>query len=201
MYPARSGARDSRPVPARTVRREVSTPDTPGNAPATRPWRGHKHQASNSAGVMAAVHRARVLEPIAYPFQRPIGGRGQACPLLNTRREALGLRCKCRLMADEPNDESKLKAEALVPQVSADAGQAVTESRALLVTALSEDLQARSDHDAVDESRLAKVETQTRGLAEAVIAIANPAVTVASVQAVKDEMSEPLATARNRIVE
>jgi hypothetical protein len=104
-------------------------------------------------------------------------------------------------MTNAPNDDSKRRAETLVPPTSEGADQAATESRQNLVTAVSEDLQSHADHAAVDEARLAKVEAQTRGLAEAVIAIANPQVTVASVQAVKEEMSALPSDARDRITE
>jgi hypothetical protein len=89
--------------------------------------------------------------------------------------------------SDEPDDKSKRRAEELVPPVSAGADHNELETRALIVTALSEDLQARGDHEALSETRLTKLEAQTHGLAEAVTAIANPK-TAALVQAVKDEM-------------
>lgn len=100
----------------------------------------------------------------------------------------------------EPDDNSKRRAEALVPPVSVDADHAAIESRVLIVTAVSHDLQARADHVAVDDARLTKLEAQTFGLAEAVIAIANPDQAAVSVQAVKDEMSEPPARP-DRIIE
>ena len=61
--------------------------------------------------------------------------------------------------------------------------------RNTLVEALTEDLRAASDRATVDEERLVKIETQTRVLAEAVIAITDTAEAVRpAVQAVKDEM-------------
>jgi hypothetical protein len=94
-------------------------------------------------------------------------------------------------MTNEPGDREKAKAEALVPPSPDGSSPAANKNRESLVRAVSEDLLAGANREATDEARLAKVETQTRGLAAAVIAIANPQVTVASVQAVKDEMSDP----------
>ena len=58
-----------------------------------------------------------------------------------------------------------------------------------MTQALEKDLDAMSDKVRVDEERLAKVEAQTRVLAQAVIAVTDPADAIASaVRAVKDEM-------------
>jgi hypothetical protein len=97
-------------------------------------------------------------------------------------------------MSDNPRNDATRRAEALVPPSPDGSDETATANRASLVRALSEDLQAGTDREAADEARLVKVESQTRGLAEAVIAIANPQVTVPAVQAVKDEMSDADAT-------
>jgi hypothetical protein len=64
-----------------------------------------------------------------------------------------------------------------------------TADRAELIDAVEQDLTATAVDAVAAESRLLKLEAQTRGLAEAVIAITEPSVTVApAVQAVKDQM-------------
>jgi hypothetical protein len=104
-------------------------------------------------------------------------------------------------MPDDPGAQAKLRAEALVPPTPAGSSPLRDASRDALVRALTADLQAGVAREALAEARLAKVEAQTRGLAEAVMAIADPAVTVALVQAVKDEMADLPPGARDPGVE
>jgi hypothetical protein len=93
-------------------------------------------------------------------------------------------------MSEEPkHPDPRSRAEKLVhdnishdaPISPADVGN--------LVNALTDDFRAESQRATDDEERLAKIETQTRVLAEAVIAITAVDVAVApAIQAVKDEM-------------
>ena len=100
-------------------------------------------------------------------------------------------------MSDQPpDDNARARAESLVTAASA-IGSTPTEqgdrvsisARQTVVDALTRDLNAASEHAGTEEERLVKIETQTRVLAEAVIAITAAADGVGpAVQAVKDEM-------------
>ena len=61
-------------------------------------------------------------------------------------------------MTDERDNALWQRADALVPPCSDDASQTSTDSRALLVHALSEDLQTHVNHQVADEARLVKIE-------------------------------------------
>lgn len=98
-------------------------------------------------------------------------------------------------MTDEIPDHLKIRAAAIVNDLAAVAAereedlQVANEFVGTLIEALAKDLHAVTDNASVAEERLVKMESQTRVLAEAVIAIAETAETVApAVQAVKDEM-------------
>jgi hypothetical protein len=88
----------------------------------------------------------------------------------------------------DDSQSPKARAEELVAD-SVHGGKHVSSGvRRTVVDALTKDLHA-ADQATEDEARLVKIETQTRVLAEAVIAITETAATVApAVQAVKDEM-------------
>jgi hypothetical protein len=93
-----------------------------------------------------------------------------------------------------PGDDFKTKASDLVREVSAQEGDHVSDAfRGSLIDAVEHDLRARSVEAAMTEERLAKVETQTRVLSDAVVAInetisETPDTLGPAVQAVKDEM-------------
>ncbi len=80
-------------------------------------------------------------------------------------------------MADHiPSDDTKARASELVRKVSEREGDRVSPAdRGTLANALEQDLRAGSADAAVVEARLTKVETQTRVLSEAVVAIADTA--------------------------
>ncbi len=93
-------------------------------------------------------------------------------------------------VADEtPSDSVKARASELVRRISEQGGNQVTDAqRGTLTDAVAHDLSTVSNTAAAEE-RLVKIETQTRVLAEAVIAIAETADMLAlAVKAVKDEM-------------
>ena len=104
---------------------------------------------------------------------------------------------------ERSGDDIRVTAEALIQvaeaEVRADGGRPVSpETRDTLTHALTRDLNVASDRARVTEDRFAKIETQTRVLADAVIAIADTAPSVAvapAVQAVKAEMSVPVTPA------
>jgi hypothetical protein len=90
--------------------------------------------------------------------------------------------------AKHDNDDARAKAEELVA-ASPLSRLVSAEKRETVVAAVTEDLRATPDQAAIDEERLVKIETQTRVLAEAVIAITDTSDALApAVQAVKDEM-------------
>jgi hypothetical protein len=100
-------------------------------------------------------------------------------------------------MADDLDAQAKLRAEALVPPTPAGSSPMRDSNRDALVRALTVDLRAEVAREVMTEERLAKVEAQTRGLAKAVMAIADPLITVALVQDVKDEMVDVPPIARD----
>lgn len=103
------------------------------------------------------------------------------------------LRCIVNVMSEErPSDNIKARTEALIEIVEAAVGDIVSpRTRETLTDAITQDLAAANDQAMLDRERLAKVESQTRVLADAVIAIADtgPSVAVApAVKAVKAEI-------------
>ncbi len=93
-------------------------------------------------------------------------------------------------MPDETPADLRTRASELVRKVSEhEDRQLSTAEIGVLVDAVEQDLGTVADQAALDEERLARVETQTRVLAEAVLAITETAVSLApAVQAVRDEM-------------
>ena len=93
-------------------------------------------------------------------------------------------------MPDETPADLRTRASELVRKVSEHENrQLSTAEIGVLVDAVEQDLGTVADQAALDEERLARVETQTRVLAEAVLAITETAVSLApAVQAVRDEM-------------
>jgi hypothetical protein len=86
-------------------------------------------------------------------------------------------------------DDTRAKAQELVTASAAAVSDVSVDERQTLVDALARDLLAASNLADAEEERLVKIETQTRVLAEAVIAITATSDAVApAVQAVKDEM-------------
>jgi hypothetical protein len=92
-------------------------------------------------------------------------------------------------MSNDPA-EAKARAVALVQQLADhNTGTLTNAQLAPIIQAVAEDLEDGAGKAVVDEERLAKVETQTRVLAAAVIAMTEIADSVApAVKAVKDEM-------------
>jgi hypothetical protein len=85
---------------------------------------------------------------------------------------------------------STVQATALVQTIADRGGNHLSSAElAPLVQAVAEDIEAGADKATVDGERLARVETQTRALAEAVLAITETAEALApAVKAVKDGM-------------
>jgi hypothetical protein len=104
---------------------------------------------------------------------------------------------------ERSGDDISVTAEALIQvaeaEVRAVGGRPVSpETRDTLTHALTRDLNVASDQARVVEERIAKIETQTQVLADAVIAIAATAPSVAvapAVEAVKAEMSGQVVSA------
>jgi hypothetical protein len=93
-------------------------------------------------------------------------------------------------MSDEMPDEIRTRAADLVTKAAEGVdGDFPKAELGFLADALEQDLGAACDKASLDEQRLAKVETQTRVLSEAVVAITEVAATVGpAVLAVKAEM-------------
>ena len=79
---------------------------------------------------------------------------------------------------------------SLVDAAEPDLGGIVSPvARETLTDAIRQDLDTKADSARVNEARIVKIETQTRVLAEALIAISDPTQNFAiAVQAVKEEM-------------
>jgi hypothetical protein len=90
----------------------------------------------------------------------------------------------------EPSKDATSQAVAHVKKVNDASTSALSNAdMAPIIRAYAQDLGDASDKSAHDEARLAKVEAQTRVLAEAVVAITETADSLApAVKAVKDEM-------------
>ena len=93
-------------------------------------------------------------------------------------------------MSDEIPDETRARAAELVTKAADRTDNGLSKAEfGLLVDALEQDLGKVSAKAILDENRLAKVETQTRVLSEAVVAITETADTLGpAVLAVKAEM-------------
>ncbi len=95
-------------------------------------------------------------------------------------------------MTKEEADDLKAHAESLIDEASVvTTGHVSLVNRDTLTEALTRDLGAAADKAEIDTDRLAKVEAQTRVLADAVIAIADTGPSIAvgpAVEAVKAEM-------------
>ncbi len=93
-------------------------------------------------------------------------------------------------MSDDIPDEIKTRAAELVMKAADQADPGLSKAElGILVDALEQDLGTVSEKTTLDENRLAKLETQTRVLSEAVVAITETAYSLApAVQAVKAEM-------------
>ena len=93
---------------------------------------------------------------------------------------------------ESPGDDIKTRVAALIDGGSVDTtGPVSVVNRTTFTEALTQDSGAADEQATVDRERLAKVEAQTRVLAEAVIAIADTAPSIAvapAVKAVKAEM-------------
>ena len=87
--------------------------------------------------------------------------------------------------------DARGKASELVRQATErNVGQVTSAEIVSIVDALEHDIVAAADSARIDEARISKIETQTQALAEAVIAMAETAATLApAVRAVKAEMS------------
>jgi hypothetical protein len=94
----------------------------------------------------------------------------------------------------QPHDNKRAKAASLVTAAESKArsdGDRLISliARETVTEAVTQDLSAASDSAEVDEQRIAKVEAQTRVLAEAVIAMSEPTERISdAVKAAKDEM-------------
>ena len=96
---------------------------------------------------------------------------------------------------ERPSDNIKARTEALIEIVEAAVGDIVSpRTRETLTDAITKDLGAANDQAMLDRERLAKVESQTRVLADAVIAIADTGPSVAVAPAVKAVKAEIKAT-------
>ena len=92
-------------------------------------------------------------------------------------------------MSDGTAADINARASELVQKVSREQCPVSNADTALLVSAVAEDLGAQAQKATLDEERLTKVETQTRVLADAVVAMTDTVIAVGiAVQAVKDEM-------------
>lgn len=81
------------------------------------------------------------------------------------------------------------RAAALVQRVTAGQPPLSNADADALISAVAEDMGTQSEKETLAEERLTKLETQTRVLSDAVIAITDPAEAVApAIQAVKNEM-------------
>ena len=93
-------------------------------------------------------------------------------------------------MSSNAPDAAKAQAIALVQTIVDQTGGELTKAQLEpVIRAVARDLEEGAGKVMTDEVRLAKVETQTRVLAEAVIAISETAESLApALKAVKDEM-------------
>ncbi len=95
---------------------------------------------------------------------------------------------------ESPGDDIKTRVEALIDGASVDSTNPVSVvNRTTFTESLAQDSGAAVDQATADRERLAKVEAQTRVLADAVIAIADTAPSLAvapAVKAVKAEMKD-----------
>src|SRR5688572_5255053 len=93
-----------------------------------------------------------------------------------------------------PRDEIKTRVKALIDEASVvTTGHVSVVDRDILTDSLTHDLDVAAHQTTGDRERLDKLETQTRVLADAVVAIADtgPSIAVApDVEAVKAEMSQ-----------
>ena len=92
-------------------------------------------------------------------------------------------------MSDGTSAGVNARASELVQKVSQEQPPISNADTAMLVSAVAEDLSTQAEKATLDEERLAKLETQTRVLADAVVAMTDTVIAVGiAVQAVKDEM-------------
>jgi hypothetical protein len=93
-------------------------------------------------------------------------------------------------MSQKTTPTLRVQAEALIT-VTGQVGNMSPAQREMIVDAIAEDLGVASDRQKAVEDRLAKLETQSRVGAEAVMAIASNAEAMAvAAQAVQTEMSD-----------
>jgi hypothetical protein len=100
------------------------------------------------------------------------------------------LEARSETMSDEILPDANARALDLVRNVIDETGVQVSKiEMGDLVDAVEQDLRTMSDDARLAEARLVKVETQTRVLSEAVVAISETSETLGpAVRAVKDEM-------------